>query len=218
MKATAKWTTGNFRFALRATSIVLLCSFVTLNAQSQEPLWSDDPAALGYFADLLRLGGFGFTHWEAAAFLLRSTDGGYRCLAWPFSNGHHEQKFRGRMPDFTVAIVHTHPQHLALPSPGDRATAKRLGIPVIVLTSRNIYVAAPDGSIVEVVEDRAWLDAARDSDTWCETPRGRTVHVAGVREPRSGRPFVRSERVRDDGHEVNASAFSQLSWKSASAH
>jgi hypothetical protein len=51
----------------------------------------------------------------------------------------------------TLAVIHTHPDEaLQMPSVGDRAIAKKVGIPVVVLGMRSetIYAAMPDGSVV----------------------------------------------------------------------
>lgn len=155
---------------MRTAIVALFCSFLSLSAHPSDVGWSHDPNVRSYYADLLKAGGLGLTHWEAAAFLLLSPDGRYRCVAWPFSNRNRQQKYRGRIPEFTVAIIHTHPRNIPLPSMGDRATARRLGIPVIVLTSHNIYVATPDDRIVEVVRHNAWFDEIRGPATRCESP------------------------------------------------
>jgi proteasome lid subunit RPN8/RPN11 len=42
--------------------------------------------------------------------------------------------YRGRIPDRTLAIIHTHPNARPNPSPDDIATAQKLGMPVYVVT------------------------------------------------------------------------------------
>ena len=162
---------------MRAGIVTFLCTFLTLSAHPNDAQWSQDPSVRGYYAGLLRAGGLGLTRWEAAAFLLLPPDGRYRCVAWPFSNGRHEQKYRGSLPDFTVAIVHTHPGNAPLPSTGDRATASRLGMPVIVLTPRSIYIAAADGRIIDVVKYGTWREAVRGPASRCEPADDRSAQL-----------------------------------------
>lgn len=66
------------------------------------------------------------------------------------------QKLEGTAPDGTVAIIHTHPESLPDPSPGDRRVAMAAGIPVFVVTRRAIVGARADGSVRPVVEGRLW--------------------------------------------------------------
>lgn len=115
-----------------------------------------DPAVLSIFADVLRLGGAGYRETERAAFLVIDETGHYRCLDWPFRNGHQRQVFGGDIPPFTVAIVHTHPKSSRRPSPADARTATALGVPVFVLTPRDVWVATPEGESVPVVTNEPW--------------------------------------------------------------
>ena len=96
------------------------------------------PQALRWYDVLLAEGGYGRFDRERAAFLIRERDGSLTLEPWS-DGGHHHATFRGAIPARTVAILHTHPAKYPEPSARDHAEAKRLGIPVVVIT--------PDGVI-----------------------------------------------------------------------
>lgn len=116
----------------------------------------DDAAVRGYFADLLKKGRFGRLPREEAAFLIKRSNGDYRCSMWPSSHDYHQTKFVGAIPNGTVAIVHTHPIQYPQGSPHDQRTAKRLGVPIFVLTPRNIYVVTVEGENQPIVSHERW--------------------------------------------------------------
>jgi proteasome lid subunit RPN8/RPN11 len=135
-----------------------------------------EPAIVALFAEVMELGGSGYRDTERAAFIVIEATGEYRCVDWPFRNGHRKQVFRGDMPPFTVAIAHTHPKGSLRPSAADRATAKSAGVPVFVLTPRAIWVATHDGQVAVVVANRPWARG--------ETATGRCAAPEGVNTPR----------------------------------
>jgi proteasome lid subunit RPN8/RPN11 len=99
---------------------------------------------------------------EAAAFITCSSNGTFDTRRWPITNYYEKQVFNGALPADVVAIVHTHPPYsTARPSPGDIAQAKRLGMPVYVLTRWSIYFADASGNVIRVVEARNWVSDAR---------------------------------------------------------
>ena len=83
---------------------------------------------------LLATARWGQSQTEHAAFAV--TDGGGRVMfaQWPFNHAALVATFKGSIPANAFAIVHTHPNGRPLPSDDDRATARRLGIPVYVVT------------------------------------------------------------------------------------
>lgn len=91
---------------------------------------------------VLKAGGYGHLQLESAAFLI-ARDDGFECRPWPRDVYFHAQTWRGRMPEHVVAIVHSHPAAIPEPSWGDALLAKRLGIPVLVVTPRGITRADP---------------------------------------------------------------------------
>ena len=53
-----------------------------------------------------------------------------------------------RIPPRTVALLHTHPYGERRPSRQDREEARRLGFPVLVVTTEAVVAARPDGAEV----------------------------------------------------------------------
>jgi hypothetical protein len=164
-------------------SLLLGLSLIALNSFGQQvdpilaiPITDDflnEHVLRAYFADVLRLGGYGHWHTERAAFIVREENGQYRCVAWPLDGGFHRQQFRGSIPDRTVAIVHTHPAELPIGSNQDARTAKALSVPIFVLTPLNIYLVTSRGENVPVVENRIWAEVSASSSTRCTPPASR---------------------------------------------
>lgn len=94
-------------------------------------------------------GGYGRLPHEEAAFLILERDGSLSLAPWT-SRGVRHARFEGALPARTLAIVHTHPHGNTQPSMQDRAEAKRLGIPVIVVTTEGSVAALPGGAVVRV--------------------------------------------------------------------
>jgi hypothetical protein len=133
----------------------------------------NDAVIRGYFADVLRQGGFGHWKTERAAFLVRDEGGQYRCVGWPMDGRLQRQEFRGAIPERTVAIIHTHPSELPLGSTGDERTAVKQSVPIFVLTPLNIYMITAGGVSVAVVENRQWATFSASSSIRCSTPDSR---------------------------------------------
>lgn len=132
----------------------------------------EDDRVLGLFADLAwnatRRGG----SVEAAAFLIADPERGMECRIWPHSAAKRRESFRGVIPPGTVAIVHTHPNGIPRPSRADVAEAKRIGLPIYVLSRIDIWaVNSADGAEVPLVERKNWIaKARRQSTARCESP------------------------------------------------
>lgn len=124
------------------------------------------PQALFWYAQLLAEGGYGRLERERAAFLIRETDGTLTLEPWTHGGFRHA-RFRGTVPARTIAILHTHPAKSPRPSARDRAEAKRLGIPVVVITQSGAIAAMADGTVWSVPGNSAgafragWLRPAR---------------------------------------------------------
>jgi hypothetical protein len=99
------------------------------------------PDAQQCFAKLLALSGHGRRNDERAAFLTWEGDGRIGCVVWPATNQHHSATFRGKWPQNTAAIAHTHPRSKPEPSVQDLAEARRIGIPIFVVTPDRIAIA-----------------------------------------------------------------------------
>lgn len=104
------------------------------------------PQALFWYDQLLVEGGYGRLERERAAFLIREPDGTLTLEPWPHGDFRHAT-FRGTVPARTIAILHTHPARSPEPSARDRAEAKRLGIPVVVITPSGVIAAMGDGAV-----------------------------------------------------------------------
>ena len=86
---------------------------------------------------VLKEGGYGHLPREGSAFLVEK-DGTFECLIWPRSNSMHAQQWGGTIPAHTVAIVHSHPADLPDPSWNDTLLARRLRMPIFVVTPRQV--------------------------------------------------------------------------------
>lgn len=104
----------------------------------------DSPQAVSWYAFLLEEGGYGRLEREKAAFLIAEDGGTLTLEPWP-SGAHRRASFRGRIPDRAIAVLHTHPRGEPRPSANDRAQARRLGMPVVVITPEAVVAAMPDG-------------------------------------------------------------------------
>jgi hypothetical protein len=105
------------------------------------------PQATFWYASLLEESGYGRLPYERAAFLIRESDGTLTIAPWP-RGGYRHASFRGLVPTGTIAILHTHPRGDERPSSQDRAAARRLGLPVVTITSEGVIAAMPDGGEV----------------------------------------------------------------------
>ena len=133
-------------------------AFLVIDVNDQ---FLEDTVIRGFFGDVLRKGGLGYRDIETAAFVVQQADGQYRCVTWPFTGSFQSQKFTGTIPDRSVAILHTHPEARPNPSLKDRETAMITGVPVFVLTRRNIFMIRADGTSTALVKDRRWVSDAR---------------------------------------------------------
>ena len=101
--------------------------------------------AIAWYVELLGEGGYGRFERERAAFLIRERDGRLTLAPWEVSGDRHAS-FEGHVPERTIAIVHTHPRRAPNPSAHDRAEARRLAIPVLVITPDSVVAVSPDGT------------------------------------------------------------------------
>lgn len=102
------------------------------------------PQATFWYDSLLAESGYGRFPRERAAFLIREPDGTLTLEPWTSGSRRHAS-FRGTVPKGSIAILHTHPHGHARPSAQDFAEAKRLGMPVVVITTERVMAAMPDG-------------------------------------------------------------------------
>jgi proteasome lid subunit RPN8/RPN11 len=88
--------------------------------------------------ELVRGARSGFEHREGAAFIVRSTTGNFYSIEWPSAGALDSARWTGVIPAGTVAIAHTHPTHLPMPSNIDIVTAREVHVPVYVVTPAKI--------------------------------------------------------------------------------
>jgi proteasome lid subunit RPN8/RPN11 len=94
---------------------------------------------------------------EVAAFVVRRDDGSLNIVMWPHSANFRSERYEGAVPAGTVAIAHTHPpQADQRPSRGDIEQAKKIGMPIYVVTRWNLWVADAHGDVHELVARTDW--------------------------------------------------------------
>ena len=82
---------------------------------------------------------------ERAAFLTLNDDGSFGCKMWPPTFTWRRTSWNGRIPDNTIAVIHTHPTDMPQPSRHDFVEARRIQAPVIVVSGRTLMMAMPRG-------------------------------------------------------------------------
>lgn len=124
--------------------LLVLLLFISLRVEAADlrrySAIVDDPDAIACFDRLVRLAGYGRRSDERAAFLVER-DGRIACVAWPSRNEYQAASWESAWPEGVIAIAHTHPRELPLPSANDRREARRLQLPVIVLTPGRLEIA-----------------------------------------------------------------------------
>jgi hypothetical protein len=134
------------QFLLVLATALLLILPTESQAAIDEKVFEQE-AVRDFFNALMRGGGNGRRQVERGGFIRLLPDGTYEGQMWPFAPTVREATFKGQIPSGTIAIAHTHPRENPHPSIHDQAVAKRLAIPVVVLTPRFITIAEPDGTI-----------------------------------------------------------------------
>ena len=134
---------------LRTAMLLMVLSGANANDARVETILCSSSFSAGAW-DLLALARFGQTATERAAFVVRAADGSLTLVQWPFQSKFHRASYQGAIPRGTVGIVHTHPNAHPSPSAGDRQLAKRMAMPVLVLTRTAI----------------AWTDGEHNSSRW----------------------------------------------------
>jgi hypothetical protein len=90
---------------------------------------------------LLRDADWGTSSLEKAAFVVREPDGRIDFIRWTGS-GDRSADYYGEVPPNAVAIVHTHPNSQPLPSWRDTQVARRLAMPVYVVTRAHLFATS----------------------------------------------------------------------------
>jgi len=116
-----------------------------------------DPVVHGVMADLLRNARFGMSNTEEAAFLIRNAAGATFFLHWRSDGELNQATWTGPIPAGTVAILHTHPNYLPIPSNRDIRVAREIAIPVYVITRNRIERTDGGEPVVVAVGDWSGL-------------------------------------------------------------
>jgi|SRR5437588_1907428 len=117
----------------------------------------DDPHVLSALQDLAHRGAYQTDQTEVAAFLVRDANGVIRSVMWPHTANRRSEHYEGTIPAGTVAIAHTHPlQADEHPSRADIEQAKKIGLPIYVVTRRNLYVVDSSGEVIELFARTNW--------------------------------------------------------------
>ena len=114
-----------------------------------------EPQARFWYRQLLEDGGYGRLPKEKAAFLIRETDGTMTLQPWTHGDV-RRASFRGTVPLRTIAVIHTHPASEPRPSRHDRDEARRLGMPVVVITPEAAIAVMPGGADVVAASGPSW--------------------------------------------------------------
>jgi hypothetical protein len=133
--------------------LLLVTLLAAANITSANDLVSDSRAMTQSW-ELLRAANYGQSARERSAFLVRKGDGQLELVRWQFGAESMRATYRGAVPAGTVAIIHTHPNGLPHPSRGDAELARKLALPVYVLTRHS--VSFTDGSRTELVARGDW--------------------------------------------------------------
>ncbi len=149
---------GQVLRSLPVAVIVILCigcSSVRLSESVRPPSTSypfepgtiarDDVAPC--FRKVLDLSWYGMLGFERAAFLRLDADAHFHCDVWPATFSPLGAKWNAPIPDGTVAILHSHPRFYSDPSRLDRSEAKRVGMPVFIVTGWGIAMVDTNGEI-----------------------------------------------------------------------
>jgi hypothetical protein len=97
-------------------------------------------------ADLLKRTG-AEEDFEQAAFIVRQPDGDLASVYWPSEHAFRSATWTGPVPPGAIAIIHTHPLRMPLPSQNDRAEATRTGLTIYVVTALELCAAEPGSHI-----------------------------------------------------------------------
>ena len=119
---------------------------------------ADDPHVMAALQDLAHRGVYQVDQTEVAAFLVRDSNGVISAVRWPHTANRRSEHYEGAIPAGTVAIAHTHPlQADPRPSRGDIEQARKIGLPIYVVTRRNLYVVDASGGVMELFARTDWM-------------------------------------------------------------
>jgi proteasome lid subunit RPN8/RPN11 len=137
---------------------MLFALLVVLSQSSCGLLCSTD--AFAQYSELLARAQFGNSRVEEAAFLVQDSDGQLHAINWK-SGESDRVSYAGPRPVHCIGMMHTHPFGATQPSRGDRDEARRIGLPLVVVTRVAVTVAWPDGSVSSLIEGKRWAAMRR---------------------------------------------------------
>lgn len=138
---------------------LLVCAILSANpAQLQAML--DDRDVVKELAEMVILANaMKACEGEQAAFVVRRADRKLAVVHWSTDCSALRKTYRGIIPPNAIAIVHTHPEGRREPSPEDLSEARRIKLPICVLTRRGIWIADPVRTeSIALLDDPAWTE------------------------------------------------------------
>ena len=84
---------------------------------------------------------------EVAAFIVRADDGTLSLRSWPNQRRFRTAQWSGPLPADAIAIIHSHPVTMPLPSAMDRREAERLQIPIYAVSRGSLCKADVRGEV-----------------------------------------------------------------------
>ena len=124
-----------------------------------------NPALMGILRDLGVRGANKTDNMEVASFITRNADGTLSCVRWPHTASIRAAHYQGAIPPGTVAVAHTHPQQFEKPSSGDIEQAKRIGLPIYVISRWYLYVIDPSsGASIALITQKNWMRSPQPAE------------------------------------------------------
>jgi len=137
-------------------SLILVLSIYTSTAAFDVRRTAYDPQVLQLLKTIAVRGANLADQQEVAAFLVRDGNGVVSLVMWPHTANRRSEHFEGTVPPGTVAIAHTHPIFAERPSHGDIEQARKIGLPIYVITRWNLYVVDAAGTVIPLIAQRNW--------------------------------------------------------------
>jgi proteasome lid subunit RPN8/RPN11 len=139
---------------------LLVCAVLSTVPASMTQLISDHDIGRELAEMVILAMGMKSCEGEQAAFVVRRADGKLAVIRWAIDCSALRKSYRGIVPPNTVAIVHTHPEGRREPSQQDISEARRIKLPICVLTRRGIWMADPvQGNSVALLDDPTWTNS-----------------------------------------------------------
>lgn len=145
-------------FTTVASVLLPLATAIGSMTPAAQPELLQDPVVLS-FCRVLAAKAADARFGEQGAFVVRSKDGLLYFVAWPPAQEKDLLRWYGRFPEGTVAILHTHEPSLWSASKLDTSVARRMNIPVYVITPRRITKTV--GGPTMIVREGEWALAGK---------------------------------------------------------